>query len=108
MKLLNSTMIVLGFCLVGCGQSAPAPNTKDPAAEKTVGAKEDLKKVLQSIAESGSGGSGLMGIKESIDKAVRPSDAKLADDLTKDFGELSGTQDAAKIKEVATRMAGKL
>lgn len=108
MKLLNTTTIVLGFFLAGCGQSDPAPNTKNLAEEKTVGAKDDLKKMLQSIAESGSGGSGLMGVKESIDKAVRPSDAKLADDLTKDFGELSSTQDAAKIKEVATRMAGKL
>ena len=108
MKFLNTAMIVLGFLLAGCGQSDPAPNMKNPVEDKTVGAKEDLKKLLQSIAESGSGGSGLMGVKESIDKAVRPSDTKLADDLTKDFGELSSTQDAAKIKEVATRMAGKL
>lgn len=108
MKLLNATLIVLGLFMIGCGSSAPMPNTKNPVEDKIVGAKEDLKKVLQSIAESGSGGSGLMGVKESIDKAVRPSDAKLADDLTKDFGELSTTQDAAKIKEIATRMAGKL
>jgi len=47
-------------------------------------------------------------VKESIDKAVRPTDAKLADDLTKDFTDLSGVQDPAKIKEIATRMAGKL
>lgn len=108
MKLLYTTMIVLSFSLVGCGQSMPAPSTKNPVDEKIVGAKEDLKKMLQSIADSGVGGSAMMGVKESIDKAVRPSDAKLADDLTKDFGELSKTQNAAKIKEIATRMAGKL
>ena len=70
--------------------------------------KEELKKMLQDLAQSGAGGSALMGVKESIDKAVRPTDAKLADDLTKDFTDLSGVQDPAKIKEIATRMAGKL
>ncbi len=108
MRFLNATMIVLGMFLIGCGSSLPPPSTKNPVDEKTVGAKEDLKKMLQSIADSGAGGSAMMGVKESIDKAVRPSDAKLADDLTKDFDALSSTRDAAKIKEIATRMAGKL
>ena len=108
MKCLSGVIILVGFFLTGCGDSSPPPNKTNPTEEKTVGAKEDLKKMLQSIADSGFGGSALMGVKESIDKAVRPSDAKLADDLTKDFAELTGTQDAAKIKEVANRMAGKL
>ena len=108
MKLISVTMILFGLLLSGCGQSEPPVNTKSPVDEKTVGAKDDLKKMLQSIAESGAGGSALMGVKESIDKAVRPSDAKLADDLMKDFTEISGVQDPAKIKEIATRMAGKL
>ena len=108
MNWLNTTAVVLSFCVVGCGPDAPPPNTKNPIEEKTVAAKEDLKKMLQSIAESGSGGSGLMGVKESIDKSVRPSDAKLADDLMKDYDQLSSTQDSGKIKEIATRMAGKL
>ena len=108
MKLINVTMILFGFLLSGCGQSEPPVNTKNPVEDKTVGAKEDLKKMLQDLAQSGAGGSALMGVKESIDKAVRPSDVKLADDLTKDFADLSGVQDPAKIKEIATRMAGKL
>ena len=108
MKLINVTMILFGFLLSGCGQSEPPVNTKNPVEDKTVGAKEDLKKMLQDLAQSGAGGSALMGVKESIDKAVRQTDAKLADDLTKDFTDLSGVQDPAKIKEIATRMAGKL
>ena len=108
MKLINVTMIQFGFLLSGCGQSEPPVNTKNPVEDKTVGAKEELKKMLQDLAQSGAGGSALMGVKESIDKAVRPTDAKLADDLTKDFTDLSGVQDPAKIKEIATRMAGKL
>jgi hypothetical protein len=64
--------------------------------------------MLQGIAESGSAGSGLMGLKESIDKAIRPADAKLADELMKDYEQLSQTQDPQKIKDIAGRMAGKL
>ena len=108
MNWLNATVVVVSFCVVGCGTSEPPVNTKNPVEEKLAAGKEDLKKMLQSIADSGSGGSGLMGVKESIEKTIRPSDAKLADDLIKDFDQLSSVQDPGKIKEIAGRMVGKL
>lgn len=108
MKWITAALLGLTVFTAGCGGSTPPPSTTSPVEEKIVGAKEDVKKMLQGIAESGSGGSGLMGVKESIEKAIRPSDAKLADDLMKDFDQLSQTQDPQKVKEIATRMAGKL
>ena len=107
-KWISAALLALSVFMVGCGDSTPAPNTKNPVDAKIVGSKEDVKKMLQGIADSGSAGSGLMGVKESIDKAIRPSDAKLADDLMKDFDQLMQTQDPTKVKEIAGRMAGKL
>ena len=89
-------------------QAAPGPSTVDPVKEKTASSNAELKKRLEDVAASGTSGSGLMGIKESIDQAVRPTNAKLADDLTKDFNALSQVSDPAEIKTIATRMAGKL
>jgi hypothetical protein len=83
-------------------------STADPTQEKTVSSNAELKKRLEDVAESGTSGSGLMGIKESIDQAVRPTNAKLADDLTKEFNLLSQTSDPMQIKTIATRMASKL
>lgn len=108
MKWINAALLALSVTMMGCGPSTPPPNQSNPVEDKTVSAKEDVKKMLQGIAESGSAGSGLMGLKESIDKAIRPADAKLADELMKDYEQLSQTQDPQKIKDIAGRMAGKL
>ncbi len=108
MKWITAALLGLSVFTTGCGGGTPPPSTTNPVEEKIVGAKEDVKKMLQGIAESGSAGSGLMGVKESIEKAIRPSDAKLADELMKDYELLSKTQDAQKVKEIAGRMAGKL
>lgn len=92
----------------GCGTNAPVAESVDPVKEKTAASSADLRKRLEEVASSGVSGSGLIGIKESIDHAVRPSNTKLADELTKEFNLLSQTSDPAEIKTIATRMAGKL
>ncbi len=92
----------------GCGSSESTKPPVDLVKEKTVSTNAELKKRLEDIAVSGASGSGLMGIKESIDQAVRNADAKLADELTKDVNLLSQTTDPAEIKTIATRMASKL
>lgn len=109
MRLLwNLTLVSLCLWASGCGTKAPVTESVDPVKEKTAASSADLKKRLEEVAASGTSGSGLIGIKESIDQAVRPSNAKLADELTKEFDLLSQTSEPAEIKTIATRMAGKL
>ncbi len=104
------SLLLVGSCVwsIGCGSAATVQSSVDPVKEKTVASNAELKKRLEEVAASGSGGSGLMGLKESIDQAVRGANAKLADDLTKDLDLLSQAGDPAEIKTIATRMAGKL
>ena len=104
------SLFVVSSCLwsIGCGTADSVSSNVDPAAQKTVSSNAELKKRLEDVAASGTGGSGLMGIKESIDQAVRPANGKLADDLTNEFNLLSQASDPAEIKTIATRMAGKL
>lgn len=103
-------LFLVGWCVwsIGCGGTTSAPEIVDPANTQTVSSSAELKKLLQDVAASGTGGSGLSGIKESIDQAVRPGNAKLADDLTNDFNLLSQTSDPEEIKTIATRMADRL
>ena len=101
-------LILLSSCVWSIGCGTPVASNVDPGKEKIVSSNADLKKRLQDVAASGTSGSGLMGIKESIEQAVRSSNSKLADDLIKDFNLLSQTTDAAEIKTIATRMAEKL
>ena len=48
MNWLNATVVVVSFCVVGCGTSEPPVNTKNPVEEKLAAGKEDLKKMLGS------------------------------------------------------------
>lgn len=106
------SLVLMSSCLcsIGCG-GGPEPvvkTTEDAVKEKTATSTADLKKRLEEVAASGISGSGLMGLNESIDKVVRPTDAKLADALATDFNLLTQTTDPAEIKTIATRMASKL
>lgn len=112
MKSWLATSLVV-FCIFtsGCGGGAsqpPAKSTEDQLKEKTSASTADLKKRLEDVAASGSGGSGLLGIKESIEQTVRPTNAALATELLTDYGLLSQTSDPATIKTIATQMAGKI
>jgi len=89
----------------GCGPgSSPTPSTEQSLK---VSGKEELKKRLTSVGESGNGGSGLAGMREAIE-ALRGSDAALADQLIKDFGQLEQADGAEQIKALAQQMAAKL
>ena len=101
---------LLGLCLAtslllpGCGTETVAPNPKGlPSTES----KEGLKKLLVMVADSGTAGSMMGQLKPGIEK-VKAIDAKLGADLETDYEALTKTTDAATIKEIATRMAGKL
>lgn len=97
---------VVGFStMAGCGSgSSPAPSTEQ--AMKVSG-KEELKKRLTSVAETGAGGSGLAGMREAI-VDLKASDPAVADQLLQDFVQLEQAQDAEQIKAIAQKMAAKL
>ncbi len=102
--------IVVVTCLsgFGCGgKPSPGPS-EDSAKLRAVSSTADLKKRLEEMASTGSGGSAVLGLKESIDQTLRSSNPKLADELMKDVQLLEQTQDPAEIKTITTRMAGKM
>ena len=106
-----SQLLVVVVCIsaFGCGEPTVAPTAPvDSGKERAVSSTADLKKRLEEMAASGSGGSAVLGLKESIDQALRTSNAKLADELMKDVELLQHAQDPAEVKTIATRMAGKL
>lgn len=106
-RLVVVAMSISAFGCGGGGSSAPQTPV-DSAKERQVNSTADLKKRLEEMAASGSGGSAVLGLKESIDQSVRSSNANLADELMKDVELLQNTTDPAEIKTIATRMAGKL
>src|SRR5262249_31646914 len=96
--------LALGL-VAGCeGKGPDNPPIKPPEYNTS----SDLKTRLEEMAKTGIGGSGAMGMKESIDKAIRPTNAALADDLQNDLDELTKTTDVDQVKAIATRMIGKL
>ena len=92
--------------VLGCGGPSYKPTPPTEQLLKVTG-KEELKKRLTSTGETGTGGSGLAGIREAIE-ALRGSDAVLADQLIKDFEQLEQAEDAEQIKALAQQMAAKL
>jgi hypothetical protein len=101
-------VVLVGVVAIsGCGGSAPSGNSLPTEQAMKVSGKEELKKRLLSVAQSGNGGSGLAGMREAIG-ALKATDAALADQLLQDFGPLEQAEDAEQIKSMAQKMADKL
>lgn len=101
--------LMIGISAIGCGETAPSATAPvDSEKARAVSSTADLKKRLEEMAQSGSGGSAALGLTESINQNVRPTNAKLADELAKDVESLVKTQDAAEIKTIIARMVSKL
>lgn len=89
----------------GCGVGGPkVESTSKPAV---ISGKENLKKRLEAIAQTGSGGSGLMGMREAI-MDLKKTESAVADQLLADLTKIEQTNDAAKIKTLAGDMIKKL
>ncbi len=105
-------VLMLGsLAAIGCGsspESATGTSDVDPAKAQMSASTAELKQKLQEIAVTGAGGSSTMGVKETIEQIVRPTNAKLAGDLSKDLAVLSRSSDTIEIKTLAARMASKL
>jgi hypothetical protein len=94
----------LTACDNGGGEEAGAVSD-DQAAQ--LASTAELKQTLQDIANSGDGGSALMGLRPSIEsmESADPEKAKL---LLAELDELESAESPEDIKRIAEQMAGKL
>jgi hypothetical protein len=105
---------ILACNLAGCSGNGPnaataEANKKALDLESTmkVDSAADLKKRLTEISESGVAGSGLAGLRTSIE-GLRSSNAALADALLADFSALQSARGPDEVKRVAAQMAARL
>jgi hypothetical protein len=105
---------ILACNLGGCGGGGPDAATieankkaADLESKFKVDSKEDLKKRLTDISQSGVGGSGMAGLRSSIE-GLRGSDAALADALLADLKALEAARGPDEIKPIAAQMAARL
>lgn len=105
--IFSLSLLSVGLLLtVGCGGPEV---TVDPAASAppVVSGKDQIKQRLQSIIDSGSGGSAVGGLREALEE-LKKTDAALAEGLLKDLAQLEPMQDPNQIKGMAQRMFDKL
>ena len=89
--------------LVGCGAvTNDAPKTVTPPSST-----EQMKAVLNDLAQSGQMSSGVMTLETEIDK-LKATDAAKADALKKDYDALKAMNDPNQIKAKAQEMLKKL
>jgi hypothetical protein len=93
------------FFIPGCGGTHIKVESQSQSAPAT--GKENLKKRLQAVAETGSGGSGLVGLRESL-LELKKTEPALADQLLLELTKLERTSNADIIKKVASEMVAKL
>ena len=98
--------VAMAFNMMGCGGSAPAP-TKSSETAQALSGKDEIKQRLKMIAETGSGGSAVSGMRAGLDK-MKATEAPLAEDLLKDVEALEKLQDPAMVKALATEMLNKI
>jgi hypothetical protein len=92
--------VVLGM-LCGCDGGPAGPRPGETVSTPVDQQKVDLKARLNSIAESGSTGSGLAGLREAIEAS---GDASLLEDYKK----LEAASSPEEAKKIAASMAAKL
>ena len=104
--------LLIASCLVfaGCSSDRPASESV-PGAENAVVVGADAKGAevkhwLELIGQSGEGGSSLEGLPEAIENLEIDAGKKAA--LKKDLDVLLKTNDKAKIKATATKMASQI
>src|SRR5262245_25525404 len=103
------------LCFAGAGCSgAPSAETiaeREKAADLEgkgkVSTKDDLKKRLSDLSESGIGGSAFAGLRTSIE-SLRATDGPLADALLGDLNDLQKADNPGDVKRIAARMAQRL
>lgn len=114
MTIISRFAVTAAACLClsvlsGCGGGDDAAGTEPTLSveeQAAVNSQAELKSLLQSVANSGEGGSALAGVGSSIE-SLSISDAD-KQKLLKDYEELNSATDPEKVKSIATKMASKL
>lgn len=104
MGVLRLWMLV--FCValvVGCSRERPAVPVKQAASP----AAEAVKSGLKEIADSGQIGSGMLTIRENLEK-LKSTDPAKADALLKELDKLSAMSDPGAIRAKAKQMMDQL
>ncbi len=101
MWFIRSLMLVALVAAIGCG-GGPAPETVTPPSQM-----DNVKTMLQGIADSGTVGSGVMDLQAAIE-TMKSTDPDKASTLDKSVTELMALSDAAAIKTKAKEIIDSL
>lgn len=113
MRYRSVSLLVLatGFGLAtGCGPAAAPSGPATDTAQQVLSSTQELKELLNSVSQSGILGSGIAGVRNTLD-GMKASNPALAEGLLKDLerlekAEADGRQ--SEVKQIAASMAGKL
>lgn len=100
MKAIRVVLALFVLMSFGCGPSTTSVPVKAPGIEQ-------IRPILEAHAQSGVKDSGLMVVREELEK-LKATDAAKADGLLKILDELEASKDAGAIKAKAKELAGKL
>jgi len=98
--------LTMTFSSIGCGGAKPVP-TKSSDAAQALSGKDQIRERLKMIADTGSGGSAVSGMRTGLEQ-LKATEGPLAEDLLKDMEELQSLQDQTAIKAKANVMLDKL
>lgn len=97
---LTRILVVLGLLvMLGCGSGETVQSVTPPTNQ--------AKPVLESVSQTGVVDSGLVVVREELEK-MKATDAAKAEGLLKDLDQLERMTDVARIKAKAKEMAAKL
>jgi len=100
-------LIALSLALPGCGGPATSENAPDVKADRPLGSTDELKKLLEEIANTGATGSAAAGLRPSIEELQKTNSAK-GNALMKDLNQLEQAENSEQVKAIAKRMAAQL
>jgi|GEM_PF-2153261 len=104
---LLALLVALTLGLGGCAGAVPDTTVPKGAEDKPLGSTEELKKMLEEIANTGATGSAAAGLRPSIEELQKSNPAK-GDVLMKDLQKLEATESPEQAKAIAKRMAAQL
>ena len=106
MKFWKYLMMLVVVCAIGCGGGSDVEvQNVTPPPEKTP--VDAVRTTLETIAESGNGGSEVGAMMGSLEE-MKATDPAKAEELLADANELMGMSSPAKIKAKAKEMIEKL
>src|SRR5688500_13732081 len=91
--------IVMALSLAGCGEAPPESSEAVTPQEITFSSKEQVKEMLNGLVQTGTGHSGVPGIRNTIE-SWKANEPELAEDLLKDMDALEAALNANNMVQV--------